>query len=100
MITPQDIQDKVFDKAVRGYNADQVDIFLDELTKDLEALIAEKDGLAAHTQFQRLLNPDATRFASSFATFCKWVASKNTFSEVEIPERICERSSLIFRLVE
>ena len=47
MITPQDIQDKVFDKAVRGYNADQVDIFLDELTKDLEALIAEKDGLAA-----------------------------------------------------
>ena len=42
MITPQDIQDKVFDKAVRGYNADEVDIFLDEITKDLEALLAEK----------------------------------------------------------
>ncbi len=47
MITPQDIQDKVFDKAVRGYSADEVDIFLDELTKDMESLIAERDALAA-----------------------------------------------------
>ena len=47
MITPQEIQEKEFDKAVRGYNAEQVDLFLDELTTDLEALIAEKDELAA-----------------------------------------------------
>ena len=46
MITPQEIQDKVFDKAVRGYNAEQVDVFLDELTNDLEALLAEKAALA------------------------------------------------------
>ena len=43
MITPQEIQEKVFDKAVRGYNADQVDVFLDELTTSLEELLAEKD---------------------------------------------------------
>ena len=42
MITPQEIQEKVFDKAVRGYNADQVDVFLDELTTSLEELLAEK----------------------------------------------------------
>mgnify|MGYP002624822725 CR=1 FL=1 len=41
MITPSDIQDKVFDKAMRGYNADQVDQFLDELTEDLQAILAE-----------------------------------------------------------
>ena len=42
MITPQEIQEKVFDKAVRGYNADQVDVFLDELTTSLEELLSEK----------------------------------------------------------
>ena len=47
MITPQDIQDKLFDKAVRGYNADQVDEFLDALTLDMETLINEKNELAA-----------------------------------------------------
>ena len=46
MITPQDIQDKVFDKSVRGYNADQVDQFLDDLTKDLQSIIEERDNLS------------------------------------------------------
>ena len=45
MITPQEIQEKVFDKAVRGYNADQVDVFLDELTTSLEELLSEKAAL-------------------------------------------------------
>jgi len=42
MITPQEIQEKEFDKAVRGYNAEQVDTFLDEMTADFEALLADK----------------------------------------------------------
>ena len=46
MITPQEIQEKVFDKAVRGYNADQVDVFLDELTTTLEDVLSEKARLA------------------------------------------------------
>ena len=47
MITPQEIQEKEFDKAVRGYNAEQVDVFLDEITTDLEALLAEKAEMQA-----------------------------------------------------
>ncbi len=43
MITPQEIQEKVFDKAVRGYNAEQVDQFLDDLTASVDELIAERD---------------------------------------------------------
>ena len=50
MITPQDIQDKLFDKAVRGYNADQVDEFLDALTLDLETLLGEKAELEEKLQ--------------------------------------------------
>ena len=46
MITPQEIQEKVFDKAVRGYNSDQVDVFLDELTTTLEDVLSEKARLA------------------------------------------------------
>ncbi len=45
MITPLDIQNKEFGRAVRGYKEDEVDEFLDELTTDLEALISERDAL-------------------------------------------------------
>ena len=37
MLTSQDIKEKAFDKSVRGYNADQVDQFLDEI----EASVAQ-----------------------------------------------------------
>ena len=47
MITPQEIQEKVFDKAVRGYNAEQVDQFLDDLTASVDELIAERDQFKA-----------------------------------------------------
>ncbi len=50
MITPQEIQEKEFDKAVRGYNAEQVDVFLDEITTDLEALLAENEDLKAQLE--------------------------------------------------
>jgi len=50
MITPQEIQEKEFDKAVRGYNAEQVDIFLDEITTDLETLLAEKEELVSQLE--------------------------------------------------
>lgn len=45
MITPLDIQSIEFSKAVRGYKEEEVDGFLDELTKDLEAVLAERDAL-------------------------------------------------------
>lgn len=41
MITPLDIQNKVFPKGVRGYKEEDVDGFLDLVTLDLEKLIDE-----------------------------------------------------------
>lgn len=45
MITPLDIQNKEFSKAVRGYKEDDVDSFLDLITFDLERLISENSSL-------------------------------------------------------
>ena len=45
MVTAQDIQEKAFEKATRGYNMDQVDEFLDELAADFTALAKENAAL-------------------------------------------------------
>lgn len=41
MLTPLDIHNKEFKKSLRGYDADQVDEFLDEVIKDFETLYKE-----------------------------------------------------------
>ena len=38
MLTPLDIENKKFTKTIKGYNVDEVDDFLDELTRDYEIL--------------------------------------------------------------
>ncbi len=45
MITAQDIQEKAFERAVKGYNMAQVDEFLDELAADFTALSKENASL-------------------------------------------------------
>ena len=47
MLTPLDIENKRFSKNVRGYNVDEVDDFLDQLTADYEALFRENNDLRA-----------------------------------------------------
>ncbi|MEA5051436.1 MAG: DivIVA domain-containing protein [Oscillospiraceae bacterium] len=42
MFTPKEIRDTVFDKAVRGYNTDDVDAFLSQLADQIETLEADK----------------------------------------------------------
>ena len=46
MLTAKDIEEKVFDKAVRGYNADQVDEFLDEITAAITELTQQNGTLS------------------------------------------------------
>lgn len=46
-LTPLDIHNKEFRRSFRGYNEDEVDDFLDQVTRDLEALIRERDELRA-----------------------------------------------------
>jgi len=50
MITPQDIQTKEFTHGVRGYKEDEVDIFLDEITADYDALILQNTQLKAQLE--------------------------------------------------
>lgn len=47
MITPADIQNKEFSKGFRGYSVEEVDMFLDIITLDLEKLIKENLNLKA-----------------------------------------------------
>lgn len=45
MLTPLDIENKRFSKTLKGYNVDEVDDFLDQLTIDYERLYKENSEL-------------------------------------------------------
>ena len=42
-ITPQEISDKAFSRTFRGYNQEEVDLFLDKIYFELEELIRNKE---------------------------------------------------------
>ncbi len=62
MITPLDIQNKEFSKAVRGYKEEEVDEFLDLLTVDLEKVITENARMKAEIA---RLSKDLEKYKSS-----------------------------------
>ena len=43
MLTPLDIENQRFSKSLKGYNLDEVDDFLDQLTIDYEKLYKENN---------------------------------------------------------
>ncbi len=59
MITPLDIQNKEFGKAVRGYKEEDVDMFLDLITLDLEKILKENRKLKAEVES---LQSDLSRY--------------------------------------
>lgn len=42
-ITPQEISDKAFSRKFRGYDQEEVDLFLDKIYFELEEMIRSKD---------------------------------------------------------
>lgn len=62
MITPLDIQKKSFEKSFRGYKAEEVDVFLDMLTLDMEKLMKENARLKAELESAE---GDLTKFKGS-----------------------------------
>lgn len=60
MITPLEIENKKFAKQmVNGYNVDEVDDFLDEITKDYERLYKENTSLKQNAE---TLNTDVSKY--------------------------------------
>jgi len=53
MLTPLDIHNKEFKKSLRGYDANEVDEFLDEVIKDFETLYKENLELKEQLQAQK-----------------------------------------------
>ena len=66
MITPLDIENKKFGKQMmNGYNVDEVDDFLDEITADYEKLYKENTELKRNTD---LLTADMGKYKSIEST--------------------------------
>lgn len=49
-LTAKDILDKEFDKKFKGYDPQEVDVFLDEVIRDYDAVIKERDALLAEKE--------------------------------------------------
>ena len=56
MIKPSEIEEKQFSRAIRGYNAEEVDDFLDLIIEDLEKLQADYDKLQRENEELRTEN--------------------------------------------
>jgi len=57
LLTPLDIHNKEFKRSIRGYDADEVDEFLDEIIKDYEKLYKENLNLKEQVEnFQENIN--------------------------------------------
>ena len=58
MITPLEIENKEFSRSIRGYNADEVDEFLDLIILDLQELLDEQEKLRRENQALREENEE------------------------------------------
>lgn len=68
MITPLDIKDKDFSKALRGYNIEEVDEFLNQIILDLSALQDKLDDLESSNEILRRENEEYKKAQSSVVT--------------------------------
>jgi len=75
MITPIDIQEKEFPKAVRGYKEDIVDEFLDQITIDYESLITENQKLTLEVE---RLKEDLRRYSGTENTVLETLEAAKT----------------------
>ena len=66
MITPNDIETKVFSYAVRGYNKNEVDEFLDQIMIDYQALLSQNERMKA--RIRQLQNKKAEALGADMAT--------------------------------
>lgn len=93
MITPLEIENKQFAKAMRGYNADEVDQFLDEIILDLQKLLAENERLKAKVES---LESDLNQYKKSEASVLNTLESAKKLMR-DISESAEKRAEIIIK---
>jgi cell division initiation protein len=88
-ITAQDIQNQVFERSRHGYDAEQVDEFLERVANEISVLVASRDELArANADFTNQLNSrvaaDEAKFAEYEQKLAKAGDMDNTISKAFI----------------
>ena len=106
-MTAQDIQEKAFEKASRGYNMDQVDEFLDELAAEIGSLNAENAALKGKLKVlvqkvdeyrqtedsMRLALMSAQKFSAQLESEAKERADATVAEAQEYAERITRQAA-------
>lgn len=81
MLSPQDIQKKEFSIKMRGYSKDEVDEFLDTLTKSLGSLLDENKNLRSRVN---VLTETVSRYEAMEASMQKSLdMAKSTADEIK-----------------
>ena len=91
MLTPIDIQRQEFDVKLRGYNADEVDDFMDLVGKDYEKLY--KDNAELRDEIRRL-NSSLEQYKSMEATLQQSIVLAQTAAE-DIKKSAAEQANVI-----
>lgn len=96
MITPLDIQNKVFGKGVRGYKEEEVDGFLDLITLDMERMLEENQKLKLQI---KSLNEEMQRYKGSEQTVLETLeAAKALMSDISASAE--KRGSMLLKNAE
>jgi len=93
MITPYEIENKQFSKAMRGFNIDEVDEFLDEIIIDLQKLLAENEKLKEEV---KTLNQDLAKYKKSEASMMNTLESAKKLMN-DISESAERRAEIIIK---
>lgn len=93
MITPLEIENKVFSKSMRGYNADEVDQFLDEIILDLQKLLNENERLKAKVES---LDSDLNQYKKSETSVLNTLESAKKLMR-DISESAEKRAEIIIK---
>lgn len=93
MITPFEIENKEFSKSLRGYNAEEVDLFLDQIILDLEKLLDENEKLKAKIEH---LNADLNQYKKSESSVLNTLESAKKLMN-DISESAEKRAEIIIR---
>ncbi|NBH60968.1 DivIVA domain-containing protein [Anaerotruncus sp. 80] len=93
MITPQEIETKEFSKSMRGYNAEEVDEFLDMIILDLQQLMDEN---ARQQKTIKSLEADLSQYKRSETSVLNTLESAKKLMN-DISESAEKRAEIIIR---